>query len=227
MLGGLALSVVLLVVYLTMQQRKFAGIRGEVSQMEEDSRLREHQNKERLNALLNIGRMMGSFSNLEKSLQYITDTSLELFNGHQASLMLLDSETNVLRVKAATGHLRADEVKVATIKVGEGVSGWVAKNSQPLLLGPDVDLSQYPGLNIPGLDMTAAMVVPVLVRDELVGVFSVRSRTTGIRYSEEDLQAIRVFAENIGTVIHHAEHVDWMRKTLEKYRLERSGSHVG
>lgn len=224
LLVGFAVLVVLLVVYLTAQQRKFVGVRGEVNQMEVDSRTREQQHKERLKALLNISRMMGSVPNIEKSFQYFTDTTLELFDGQQASLMLVDEEKQQLEVRAATGHLREDEVKVATMKIGEGVSGWVAQNQRPLLLGPGIDLSQYPGLNVSTLDMTAAMIVPVTLRDELVGILSVRSRTPEIVYGEEDLQALQVFAENIGTVIHHSEHVEWMRKTLEKYRSEHSES---
>ena len=45
-----------------------------------------------------------------------------------------------------------------------------------------------------------------------------RSRVPGVKYNDEDLQALQVFAENVGTVIHHSEHVEWMRKTIEKYK---------
>jgi transcriptional regulator with GAF, ATPase, and Fis domain len=224
--GGLALSVVLLVVYLTMQQRKFTEIQGEVEQLEKDSVAREHRSKERLKALLNLSRMMGSVTDLENLFKYITDACVDLFGSQQVSLMLLNQETDLLEVRAATGHEKEDEVRVVTMKVGEGISGWVAKTRQPLLLGPGVDLSRYPGLNIAALDMTAAMIVPVLLRDEFVGVLNVRSRVPGIRYNLEDLQALQVFAENVGIVIRHSEHVEWMRKTIEHFRAGRSGTPV-
>ncbi len=70
------------------------------------------------------------------------------------------------------------------------------------------------------------MVVPILLRDELVGILNVRSRAPGIRYHYEDLQALQVFAENVGTIIRHSEHVDWMRKTIENYRDGRAGAPV-
>jgi transcriptional regulator with GAF, ATPase, and Fis domain len=223
LLGGLVASVVALVVYLTVQQRRFTEIRGEVQHLETESIERERQNHARLKALLNISRMMGSVTNLEEVFKGIMDTCVELFDAQQASLMMLNSETNELEVRAATGHLDIEGVRVARRKVGEGVSGWVAKKRQPLVLGPGADMDQYPDLNANVSDMTAALVVPVLLRDELIGVLSIRSRVPGDRYGEEDVQALRVLAENVGTVIRHSEHVEWMRKTVENSREGRLG----
>lgn len=227
LLGGLVASVIALVVYLTVQQRRFTEIRREVHNLEADSIERERQNHARLKALLNISRMMGSVTNLEEVFKGIMDTCIELFDGQQASLMMLNSDTDELEVRAATGHLDIDGVRLARQKVGEGVSGWVAKKRQPLVLGPGSNTDQYPDLKANVSDMTAALVVPVLLRDELVGVLSIRSRVPGHRYGEEDLQALRVLAENIGTVIRHSEHVEWMRKTVENSREGRLGLPVG
>jgi transcriptional regulator with GAF, ATPase, and Fis domain len=223
LLGGLVASVVALAVYLTIQQRRFTEVRADVQHLETESVERERQNRARLKALFNISRMMGSVTNLEKVFKGIMDTCIELFDAQQASLMILNTETNELEVRAATGHLDIEGVRVARRKVGEGVSGWVAKKRKPLVLGPDTNVAQYPDLNANVSDMTAALVMPVLLRDELVGVLSIRSRVAGARYGEEDLQALRVLAENIGTVIRHSEHVEWMRKTVEASRGGRLG----
>jgi transcriptional regulator with GAF, ATPase, and Fis domain len=221
LLGGLAVSVVVLAVYLTVQQRRFTLVCQEIQQLEEESSKRERQDHARLKALLNISRMMGSVTNLEDVFKGIMDACIELFNAQQASLMLLNSETNELEVRAATGHLDKEGVRVAKRKVGEGVAGWVAKKQQPLVLGPNSDASQIPDLEANLTDSTAALVVPVMLREELVGVLSIRSRVPGDRYSDEDLQALRVLAENIGTLIRHSEHVEWMRKTIEDSRSGR------
>lgn len=226
LLGGLVAAVVALAVHLTVQQRKFTDVRREVQQLETESVERERQSHARLRALLNIGRMMGSVTNLEEVFKGIMDTCIELFNAQQASLMMLNSETNELEVRAATGHLDIEGVRLARRKVGEGVSGWVARERQPVVLGPGADMNQYPDLKSTVSEMTAALVVPVLLRDELVGVLSVRSRTPGDRYGEDDLQALRVLAENIGTLIRHSEHVEWMRKTVESSREGRLGLPV-
>jgi len=234
LLGGLAISVVLLVAHLTVQQRRLADIHGEVrclegavQHLEEESIERERQNQARLKALLNISRMMGAVNRLDEVFRSVIDTCIELFHAHQASLMLLNSSTNELVVRAAKGHPEIDKVKAARQKVGEGIAGWVAKNCHPIILGPNIDLRRYPGLKVDPSQLTAAVVVPVLLRDELIGVLSIRSRAVGAQYVEEDLQSLRVLAENIGTVIRHSEHVEWMRKTIEARRASAEHQPVG
>ncbi len=58
--------------------------------------------------------------------------------------------------------------------------------------------------------ITAAIVAPIMVRAELVGVLTVSSRTQGARYDQEDLQALSVFAENAGTCI---DLMEWIERT--------------
>ncbi len=228
LLGGLAISVILLVAHLTSQQRKLSDIHGEVQclegavhHLEEKSLQTERQSQARLNALLNISRMMGAVNRLDEVFGSVIDTCLKLFDAHQASLMLLQTGTDELAVCAAKGHPDHDKVKAARQKIGEGVAGWVAKHRHALILGPELELERFPGLKVDVSRLTAAIVVPVLLRDELVGVLSIRSREADVRYTKADLQSLQVLAENIGTVIRHSEHVEWMRKTIEAQRAAR------
>ena len=226
LLGGLVASIALLVTHLTVQQRRFTEIRGEVQRLEQDSVERERQNQARLKALLNISRLMGAVNNISEVFYGITNVCIGVFHAQQASLMLLNEETNELEVRAATGHADIEGVKRARVKMGGGVAGWVGKTRQPLILGPGSDLKRYQGLDVRGLDTTAAMVVPVLLRDELVGVLNIRSRDPESRYNDDDLQALMVFAENVGTVIRHSEHVEWMRKTIQSHRAPDQGAPI-
>lgn len=233
LLGGLAISVVLLVVYLSVQQRRMSDIHGEVrclegavQHLEAESMERERQNQARLKALLNISRMMGAVNRLGEVFGHVVSTCIELFDAQQASLMLLDGDTRELAVRAAKGHADLEQVEKARQRIGQGVSGWVAKNREPVVLGPDIDVTRYPGLPVKASELTAAIVVPVLLRDELIGVLNIRSMKKGMSYNEDDLQSLRVLAENIGTVVRHAEHVEWMRKTIEAQRVtEHAGQH--
>jgi transcriptional regulator with GAF, ATPase, and Fis domain len=224
LLGGLAAAVITLVVSLTLQQRRFTEIRGEVRNLEEGTLERERQNHARLRALLKISRMMGAVTRLDEIFDSVIDACIDLFDAQQASLMLLNEDTNELEVRAARGHLDQEGVKVAKQKIGEGVSGWVAKYRQPLVLGPELEANRFPELNVKVSNLTASVVVPVLLRDELIGVLSIRSREAGVRYGPDELQSLQVLAENIGTVIRHSEHVEWMRKTVEYYRSSPAGA---
>ena len=72
------------------------------------------------------------------------------------------------------------------------------------------------------MNLTATILVPIMVRDELVGVLNISSRAPGTTYDEEDLRALEVFAENAGTCIRQAERAEWMRQTIE--RIHRGSS---
>jgi len=211
----LPLSMALLVGYLTIQKTKARDMRVRVMDMVEDSARRERQNAARLRALLNVSRMMGSVTNLENVFETITNTCLEVFDCQQASLMIVNTDTNTLETRAATGHNNAEEVKKSTVKIGEGVAGWVAAERKPIVLTRETNLAEYPKLKLKDKRLSAAMVVPILLRDELVGVLNISNRSPEASYSNEDLQALSVFAESAGTCIRHTEHVEWMRKTIQ------------
>jgi hypothetical protein len=58
------------------------------------------------------------------------------------------------------------------------------------------------------------MVVPIIVRDDLVGVLNVSSRSKDIIYESEDLLALEGFSSSAGVCIRHTEHVNWMRQMV-------------
>jgi GAF domain-containing protein len=227
LLGGLVISVAMLIFHLTRQQQRVATINHQVRLMEEDGKARQQQNDARLQALLNLSRVMGAVTDPENVFRHITESCLEIFECHQASLMLLNQDKTELEVKASTGH-RTD-VTGRTQKVGSGIAGWVAKNQEPLILDGDTDMTRYPDLHLNSKSVTAAMVVPILLRGELVGVLNASSRSQETRYSEDDLRSLSVFAENAGTVIRHSEQALWMRQTIERLRAQveklQSGQH--
>jgi transcriptional regulator with GAF, ATPase, and Fis domain len=220
---GLGGSILLLILLLTLQQIKVTGIRHAVQNIEFLATATRQQTASRLHALLNVSRMMGSVTDPSSVFQAITSTCLEIFDCHQSSLMLLNTETNMLEMKAATGHLNREKLYKIQQPLGQGIAGYVAERMEPVILGKNVDPAKYPGLQTQAMKLSAAMVVPIVVRDELVGVLNISSRAPDTVYVEEDLRALEVFAENAGTCIRQAERSEWMRQTIEQ--MHRQNSH--
>ena len=216
LLAGFAVSIAMLIGYLTWQQVKSRAIRERVHRLAEESARREKQNTARLHALLNVSRMMGSVTSRESVFDTITRVCLETFACEQSSLMLVRENGKELEMRAATGHKNHAELMGTRMQIGEGIAGWVAETQQPLILNRDTDMSKYPKLKLNNKNLSAAMVVPIVVRDELVGVLNVSARSDTTSYTVDDLQALQVFAENAGTSIRHAEHVEWMRQTIQQ-----------
>ena len=224
LLVGLGGSILMLILHLTIQQVKVTGIRHKVQAIEKEADEGRQQVASRLHALLNVSRMMGSVTDPSSVFQAITSTCLEIFDCHQSSLMLLNPETHMLEMKAATGHINRAKLYSVQQPVGKGIAGYVAQHQKPIILGKNVDVEHYPGLKVQAMKLTAAMVVPIMVRDELVGVLNISSRAPNTVYIEDDLRALEVFAENAGTCIRQAERSEWMRQTIEKMQAQNARS---
>ncbi|HUV35955.1 MAG TPA: GAF domain-containing protein [Patescibacteria group bacterium] len=215
LLVGLSVTILFFVMYLTQQQRSVLAMQSALQELQDRSNDRTRRHYMRLFALLNVSRIIGSETDLDGVFDCITSICVETFSGNRSSLMLYDKEAENLFVRSASG---ADSEKIIGRRqnLGEGIAGWAAKNRQALFLSRYVDLTKYPGLDVEDTTALAAMVVPIIVRDELVGVLNVSTKNADVVYDDEDLRALQVFAENAGSCIRHTELIEWMRKTIER-----------
>jgi Nif-specific regulatory protein len=144
---------------------------------------------------------------------------MEAFPCDRASLMLYNDKTSKLVVRAASGG-DVSRMLGAEQTIGDGVAGWAAQHKRALILGREKEFKENPSLKLTSSSLVAAMVVPIILRDELVGVINVSSQSPTVEYRDDDLQALQVFAENAGACIRHAEQAEWMRQTMENLRKQ-------
>lgn len=196
------------------QQRHIERLRMqfEHARKEEVARVRKHT--QRMFALLNVSRMLGSWSDLEKVFESVTQMCVDAFDSQQTSLMIFDRDAQELVVRAVAGHAVPPTMMGAKLKLGEGIAGHAAKHGQPLLIGPDFDVRTHTGLELRNASLTSAMVVPIILRDELVGVLNVSTRSRKTIYDDDDLKVLQVFGESVGACIRHTEQASWMRQTI-------------
>jgi len=155
----------------------------------------------------------------------ITKICVDAFACDQASLMLFDRESASLVVRAVSGKSVPEGILGTRQPLGKGVSGFVAQRREPLILRAD-QRTTIPGLELKNRDITAAMIVPVILRDELVGVISVSTRSPEINFEDDDLRALQVFAENVGAAVRHTEQAEWMRATIRKLQSQKDRSNI-
>lgn len=199
----LVLTNLLFIVYAAYQQHQVMATRRTLQ-------------KRRLLAILTVARTMGTETNLQNIFDAITDICRRTFECDQVSLMQMDPANETLVVCSASGHRDLTTVLGSQMPVGSGVAGWVAARREPLILGARINKKQFDGYE-PKVDtLNAAMVVPIILRDELFGVLSVSSRASKVRYDDEDLEALLVFAETAGLCCRHSEQTNWMRQTIQR-----------
>lgn len=222
---GLSLTLLLLA-GLAHQMRYLRALRTQFENAQKKEREHAERHTGRLYALLNMGRVMATQSDLQTVFDSITKLCIDAFGCDQSSLMIFDKEADVLEVRAASGKNVPEGMLGTRQPIGKGIAGWVAQKREPLLLSPST--APIAGLELRKKEMNAAMVVPVILRDELVGVINVSSRHGQVEFDHDDVRALQAFAENVGAAIRHAEQAEWMRATIRKLQGQRdhqSGVH--
>lgn len=126
--------------------------------------------------------------------QRVIDLLAEVLGVEIVSLMLLQESDRTLRIAEAKG-LDATVQRQAACRVGEGISGGVAKSGQPLLIR---DLAQDPRFagrpRNPRYRTDSLMCVPLKVNGKTVGVLNANNKVTDEPFDELDLALFTTFA---------------------------------
>lgn len=172
----------------------------------------------RLRALLElyeIGKAATSTLDLPELLNRILEGALRETRADRGSIMLHDPETDELRVGAAVG-LPPEVIASASRRLGEGVSGWIAKHRQPLILdggSPKVP-AEVAGL-LQNANLNAALCLPLVSKGNLVGVLNLSSTDASVRFREGDLELLQILASQAATAIENSRlHTDLQNSYL-------------
>ncbi len=184
---------------------------------------REKRNRrqmlEEISALHDVGRSIQSARNLDALLNFIMKKCMEIMNSEAGSLMLVVPDSDELEFKVALGP-KSDGVKPFRVKIGQGISGWVAQHKEPILI-PDAyaDPRFDPSFDKrSGFRTRSYLCVPMLYQEDVLGVMTVLNRKDGQPFSENDLTLLTTFAAQAAIAIENARLV---KSEIEMERLER------
>ena len=118
------------------------------------------------------------------------------------ALFLYDEEDEVLRCRFATGA-DARIVQQVAVRVGEGLSGWVAVNRRALVNArPSADL-EASGLTASTTSLQSALVSPLVLGDRFIGAMAVYHQEESA-YNDDHRRLLDRVSEQAAAVIHHA-----------------------
>ena len=145
--------------------------------------------------------VLGVEQNYRDLLRSIVDTARAIFRAKASSIFLLDQETGDLVFEAVSGE-GSEELIGRRIPQGTGIAGWVVAARQPLVLD-DVagdprfarDVAEATGYVPSGL-----MAVPLLHRDEVLGVLQVLDRKSS-RFSLAEMDLLGLFANQAAIAV--------------------------
>ncbi|MBK9602694.1 MAG: GAF domain-containing protein [Anaerolineales bacterium] len=176
---------------------------------------REQQNTE---TLLRILTEVSSSLDLDRALNRTLSLLNEAIGAEQGTIMLLHAEDNLLHYRAGYGYLsdRNDASgRGFTLKVGEGLAGWVVQNREAVLID-DLHLDpRWVRSSASGLDHRSAIVAPMQVGEDVIGVLMVFQRATSF-FSSEMLNLVRAIGGQVAVAINNAHLYELIRDQAER-----------
>jgi len=125
---------------------------------------------------------------IDELLNALLQASLDTTKSHAGSIMVLDENKNELAIKFSRG-LSSEITKNTRVKVGEGISGVVARNRSPLLINDSIqNLEIKNRLKRPNIK--SSIIYPLEVKNKLLGVMNINDTGSGKRFNSETLNSI-------------------------------------
>ncbi len=151
-----------------------------------------------------------------KALTYVFDSSklldsvvtavAEIFEVNKVSILLKDGRSSEYRVKASTGF-QEDIVREIRLKGGEGIAGWLRREGQILKredLSAEGHLPEHL-LMRRQLDMLGAhLCLPLSTRGDLIAIISIGKKTTGDKFTYEDIRFLTTMANYAAVSIYNS-----------------------
>jgi Nif-specific regulatory protein len=172
---------------------------------------------QKFKTLIEINSLINSnYADINSLLTQILESATRLCGGEASSLLLVNRETRELYFEVSLGGAGA-EVKRFTIKMGEGIAGWVALHNKSIIVNDAEndnrhrhDISKY--LNYPSKTMLA---VPMRVKDECLGVIELINKKDRELFTQDDLEWLEIFANQAALAITNTKSIERAKNEIQ------------
>ena len=172
----------------------------------------------RLNLLYQVSKVIHSTLDQQEALNLILREAVRLMRATSGSVVLINPTTGCLEIQAAQGL--PPEATQLQLRVGEGITGWVARTGKPARVGDVTRDPRYVAVR-PGV--RSELAVPLAAQGELRGVLNVDADRPDA-FSAADQELLEELAVQAVKVIHNT----WLYEQLRlKARLFETLAGVG
>jgi len=153
-------------------------------------------------ALYEIAQTMGTSLGVSDTMALIASKLSSLVPFTSCALFLFNEEVETLRCRFATGA-EADVIGTMTVRSGQGLTGWVARNRRPLVNArPSADF-EAAGLTARATTLQSALVSPLVFNDRFIGTLAVYHAQSDF-YTDDHRRLLDRVSEQAAAVIHNS-----------------------
>jgi len=161
------------------------------------------------------------FASYREIVEHYLDVVTDKLGVDRASLMLLNPSTGELEVVAHRGFPEGQERRFQ-VRLGEGISGAVAKTGEPFLV---TDAANDPRIKRPRphlsdsfISAPIALSVAIKSGPEVLGVINVTNRRTGKPLATEDLSFLSALAGQLAVAIDATRRSERLRRAYQSLK---------
>jgi GAF domain-containing protein/ligand-binding sensor protein len=198
----------------TQEIRLLSSFANQASTAVENARLYSIiQNKVReLATVFEVGKSITSTLELEKVIDEISSSMLQVMNADASSIMLLDEKHQELEVIHTFGLGKFHQGD--HIKVGEGIAGIAAKTGRPMVLHDEEGQSstyKFPD-NVRQDGLKTILSVPLKIRDKVIGLINIYKKSL-FHFAPTEINLVTTLANQAAVAIENA------RLYKEQYKI--------
>jgi sigma-B regulation protein RsbU (phosphoserine phosphatase) len=159
-----------------------------------------------------VGKLMAGTLELEELLELIVKRVSRLVRVDVATIYIVDPEDHSIKEIVSKGVPKHIQSKL-TLKIGQGICGWVAKTGKSIILNDVTENKQYISIRP---QVRSEIAVPLKSQGRVIGVFNVEADEKNA-YTKDDLRLMKTFANHAAVSIERAL---LYRQTIEQKALE-------
>jgi phosphoserine phosphatase RsbU/P len=167
-----------------------------------------------LATLYEIGKETGSILDLDLLLQRLAGIVKRVIDYEMFGILLLDEDRQELVLRQHVNLGTGKERK--RLPVSEGLCGAAVRTGQPVLVG---DVRQDPRYVSLVPETRSELVVPLIVKDRVIGVFDLESPELD-RFTEEHVKVLTPLASQVAVAVENARLYDEIRGRDERLHRE-------
>ncbi len=166
-----------------------------------------------------VAEYMSSALELEELLNRIVTMAADVTTADSCFIYLFDKQNNELVLRASSNP-RTKAVGNIRLKLGEGITGWAAKEKTPVALENEAykDPRFKSFTNLAEDKYESFLAVPILSKDEIIGVMNVHGKKEH-RYPESQVDMLFTVSRYLGKAIENAIIYEEVKKKAKQLDL--------
>jgi sigma-B regulation protein RsbU (phosphoserine phosphatase) len=176
-----------------------------------------------MQALFEVSSIISSTLDYRELISLVMEKARAVMEAEACSILLYNRDTERLEFQVAMGP---EESASATLKekvslrMGEGIAGWVAEHEKPLLIkDASKDSRFFSGADhLTGFTTRSMIATPLIGRSGLIGVAEVINPANKESFGDYDVQIMKTFCRQIAIAIENAR---FYRASIERERFRK------